>query len=190
MFEVGLVLATGQMGAERVTQRWAELRAMALRAEGMGFDTVWSPDELLWRPEGAKQQGVWDGIALAGANRRSSAGPDEEDGILTAEEIVDEAIIRSDPNRTLIPDFIVHAVVHEPWAAHPSYTQGYYDRDNEFYVAWDGVTKEHDSSLAYLQEGVYGVEARAAYVKKLGPEKLEKRRPKPLMSVPVNYGSV
>ena len=110
--------------------------------------------------------------------------------ILTAEEIVDEAIIRSDPNRTLIPDFIVHAVVHEPWAAHPSYTQGYYDRDNEFYVAWDGVTKEHDSTLAYLQEWVYGVEDRAAYVKKLGPEKLEKLRPKPLMSVPVNYGSV
>ena len=110
--------------------------------------------------------------------------------ILTAEEIVDEAIIRSDPNRTLIPDFIVHAVVHEPWAAHPSYTQGYYDRDNEFYVSWDEVTKEHDSTMQYLQEWVYGVEDRAAYVKKLGPEKLAKLRPKPLMSVPVNYGSV
>jgi len=110
--------------------------------------------------------------------------------ILSAEEIVDEAIIRSDPNRTLIPDFIVHAVVHEPWAAHPSYTQGYYDRDNEFYVAWDDITKEHESTMKYLQEWVYGVEDRAAYVKKLGPEKLEKLRPKPLMSVPVNYGSV
>ena len=110
--------------------------------------------------------------------------------ILSAEEIVDEAIIRSDPNRTLIPDFIVHAVVHEPWAAHPSYTQGYYDRDNAFYVAWDEVTKEHESTMKYLQEWVYGVEDRAAYVTKLGREKLEKLRPKPLMSVPVNYGSV
>ncbi len=110
--------------------------------------------------------------------------------ILTAEEIVDEQTIRSDPNRTLIPDFIVHAVVHEPWAAHPSYTQGYYDRDNEFYVAWDEITKEHDTTMRYLQEWVFGVEDRAAYVKKLGREKLEKLRPKPLMSVPVNYGSV
>ena len=110
--------------------------------------------------------------------------------ILTAEEIVSEDVIRSDPNRTLIPDFIVHAVVHEPWAAHPSYTQGYYDRDNDFYVKWDEITKEHDSTLAYLNEWVFGVEDRAAYVKKLGPEKLEKLRPKPLMSVPVNYGSV
>lgn len=110
--------------------------------------------------------------------------------ILTAEEIVDEATIRSDPNRTLIPDFIVHAVVHEPWAAHPSYTQGYYDRDNEFYMAWDEITKEHESTMKYLQEWVFGVEDRAAYVEKLGREKLEKLRPKPMLSVPVNYGSV
>ena len=110
--------------------------------------------------------------------------------ILTAEEIVSEDIIRSDPNRTLIPDFIVHAVVHEPWAAHPSYTQGYYDRDNEFYMQWDEVTKEHESTMAYLQEWVFGVPDRAAYAKKLGREKLDKLRPKPLMSVPVNYGSV
>ncbi|MEK6986968.1 MAG: CoA-transferase [Candidatus Thermoplasmatota archaeon] len=110
--------------------------------------------------------------------------------ILSAEEIVSEDIIRSDPNRTLIPDFIVHAVVHEPWAAHPSYTQGYYDRDNEFYVQWDEITKEHETTLKYLDEWVYGVEDRAAYVKMLGPEKLAKLKPKPLMSVPVNYGSV
>ncbi len=110
--------------------------------------------------------------------------------ILTAEEIVPEDVIRSDPNRTLIPDFIVHAVVHEPWAAHPSYTQGYYDRDNDFYVKWDEITKEHESTMAYLKEWVYGVEDRAGYVEKFGREKLEKLRPKPLMSVPVNYGSV
>ncbi len=110
--------------------------------------------------------------------------------ILTAEEIVSEDIIRSDPNRTLIPDFIVHAVVHEPWAAHPSYTQGYYDRDNEFYVQWDEITKEHETTTKYLDEWVYGVKDRAAYVEKLGPGTLAKLTPKPLMSVPVNYGSV
>ncbi len=45
--------------------------------------------------------------------------------ILTAEEIVDEAVIRSDPNRTLIPGFIVEAVCQVPYCSHPSYTQGY-----------------------------------------------------------------
>src|SRR5512139_3254013 len=54
--------------------------------------------------------------------------------ILTTEEVVDAEVIRSDPNRTLIPGFIVDAVCHLPYCAHPSYTQGYYDRDNAFYL--------------------------------------------------------
>ncbi len=51
--------------------------------------------------------------------------------IVVVEEFVDESVIRADPNRTLIPGLIVDAVVHEPYGAHPSYVQGYYDRDNE-----------------------------------------------------------
>src|SRR5262245_21806486 len=57
--------------------------------------------------------------------------------IVVAEEIVGEDVIRADPNRTVIPGIIVDAVVHEPLGAHPSYAQGFYDRDNEFYVAWE-----------------------------------------------------
>jgi glutaconate CoA-transferase, subunit A len=64
--------------------------------------------------------------------------------ILTAEEIVPPEVIRSDPNRTLIPGFIVHAVCHVPYAAHPSYTQGYYDRDNAFYLEWDAISASPD----------------------------------------------
>jgi glutaconate CoA-transferase subunit A len=62
--------------------------------------------------------------------------------IVVAEEIVSDAVIRADPNRTVIPSFIVDAVVREPWGAHPSYVQGYYDRDNEFYVAWEDISRE------------------------------------------------
>ncbi len=110
--------------------------------------------------------------------------------IVSAEEIVDESVIRSDPNRTLIPDFIVHAVVHEPWCAHPSYVQGYYDRDNEFYMEWDRITKEHDTTLAYMDEWVHGVEDRKEYMEKLSAEKIKSLTPKPALSTPVNYGSV
>ena len=110
--------------------------------------------------------------------------------ILTCEEIVDEAVIRSDPNRTLIPDFVVHAVVHEPWCAHPSYTQGYYDRDNEFYMQWDEITKEHDTTMKYLEEWVFGVENRAQYIKQMPAEKIHQLLPKAAYSTPVNYGSV
>lgn len=110
--------------------------------------------------------------------------------IITAEEIVSESVIRSDPNRTLVPDFVVHAVVHEPWCAHPSYTQGYYDRDNEFYMQWDEITKEHETTMKYLDEWVYGVENRAQYMKKLSAEKIMKLLPKACYSQPVSYGSV
>jgi len=110
--------------------------------------------------------------------------------IISAEDIVDESIIRSDPNRTLIPDFVVHAVVHEPWCAHPSYTQGYYDRDNEFYMQWDEITKEHDTTMKYLDEWVFGVEDRAAYMKKVPAEKLLKLKPKAAYCTPVDYGTL
>jgi glutaconate CoA-transferase subunit A len=110
--------------------------------------------------------------------------------IISAEEIVDESVIRSDPNRTLIPDFVSHAVVHEPWCAHPSYVQGYYDRDNGFYVEWDKMTKEHETTIKYLDEWVYGVEDRKEYMSKLPPGTVERLKPKPALSVPVDYGSV
>jgi glutaconate CoA-transferase subunit A len=108
--------------------------------------------------------------------------------IVSVEEIVDEFVIRSDPNRTLIPEFVVDALVEEPWAAHPSYAQGYYDRDNEFYIEWDKISKETATLEKYLEEWVYGVENRAQYVKKLGGE-LIKLKPKNLFSVAANYGS-
>ena len=83
--------------------------------------------------------------------------------IITAEEIVDGAVIRSDPNRTLIPGMVVDAVCHVPYCAHPSYTQGYHDRDNEFYLAWDEISKTEESVQAYLDEWVFGVPDRASY---------------------------
>jgi glutaconate CoA-transferase subunit A len=108
--------------------------------------------------------------------------------ILTAEEIVDEEIIRSDPNRTMIPEFIVDAVVHVPFAAHPSYTQGYYDRDNAFYLEWDRISESRQQVQAYLDEWVYGVADRQAYWEKLGPEVHQRLQVKPRLSAPVNYG--
>jgi len=109
--------------------------------------------------------------------------------ILTAEEIVDEEIIRSDPNRTVIPEFIVDAVCHVPYCAHPSYTQGYYDRDNAFYLDWDKVTESREAVKAWLDEWVYGIKDRAEYVEKLGAETRERLKVAPLMSTPVNYGA-
>jgi glutaconate CoA-transferase, subunit A len=107
--------------------------------------------------------------------------------IVVVEELVDEAVIRSDPNRTVIPALIVDAVVVEPWGAHPSYAQGYYDRDNDFYVSWEGISRDPAALARYLDEFVYAVPDRAAYLAKhaeLGRRlKAAERR-----SIGVNYG--
>jgi len=108
--------------------------------------------------------------------------------ILTAEEIVSEEVIRSDPNRTLIPEFIVDAVVHVPYCAHPSYTQGYYDRDNAFYLAWDKLSESRESVQDWLDEWVYGVADRAEYWSRLGLETHQRLQVEPRLAAPVNYG--
>ncbi|MGB5293376.1 MAG: CoA-transferase [Thermoanaerobaculia bacterium] len=107
--------------------------------------------------------------------------------VVVAEEIVDEELIRSDPNRTLIPGFLVDAVVHEPWGCHPSFAQGYYDRDNDFYVAWRDICKDLGEFERYLNEWVYGVANRADYVERMG-ERLERLRATPRLCEPVDYG--
>lgn len=108
--------------------------------------------------------------------------------ILTAEEIVDESVIRSDPNRTMIPGIVVSAVCHVPFACHPSYAQGYYDRDNEFYLSWDKVSESPELTKHYLDEWVYGVKDRNEYWEKLGTETHKRLEVPEQMSQPINYG--
>ncbi len=108
--------------------------------------------------------------------------------ILTAEEIVDEAVIRSDPNRTLIPEIVVDAVCHVPFSCHPSYAQGYYDRDNDFYLSWDKVSDSPEQVKSWLDEWVYGVRDRDEYWQKLGEETHRRLEIKPRLSEAINYG--
>jgi glutaconate CoA-transferase subunit A len=107
--------------------------------------------------------------------------------IVVVEEVVDQAVIRADPNRTLIPGMIVDAVVVEPWGCHPSYAQGYYDRDNDFYVAWEDISRDPTALERYLDEYVYGVKDRSGYLAKL-PELPARLKAKDQYCQGVNYG--
>ena len=106
--------------------------------------------------------------------------------IVVAEELVEESVIRADPKRTLLPGSIVSAVVVEPWGAHPSYAQGYYDRDNDFYVKWDHVARTEESLKEYLDKYVFGVKDRSEYMK-IQPELL-RLTAKAQVCEGVNYG--
>jgi glutaconate CoA-transferase subunit A len=94
--------------------------------------------------------------------------------IVVAEEIVEPEVIASDPNRTVIPGFLVNAVVECPYGAHPSPVQGYYSRDNAFFSEYHEHTKTTEATSDWLQRWIYGVRNREEYLDQLGTERIEK----------------
>jgi glutaconate CoA-transferase subunit A len=93
--------------------------------------------------------------------------------IVTAEKIVAAEVITSDPNRTVVPGFMVSAVVECPFGAHPSPVQGYYRRDDEAFRAYHAETRTETDSEAWLARWVRGVRDRAEYLRLLGEARLD-----------------
>jgi glutaconate CoA-transferase subunit A len=73
--------------------------------------------------------------------------------LVTVEEIVDE--LEPVPGQVMLPSWAVTAVAEAPRGAHPSYAQGYYDRDNEYYEYWDSIGRDRDSFEQWLGEKVF-----------------------------------
>lgn len=87
--------------------------------------------------------------------------------LVTAEEIVETAAIRSDPSRTSITRENVAAVVECPFGAHPSPMAGRYNRHHDHFVDYHARTKEPSGFEAWAEEWVHGVEDRAAYMERI-----------------------
>ncbi len=143
-------------------------------------------------------------VTIVGAQRATAGGDTQIWGLLgcqkeaafaakrvivVCEEIVDEAVIRRDPNRTVIPGLIVDAVVEEPFGCHPSYAQGYYDRDNRFYLEWEAVSRDAGALEGWLKEWVYELGNHADYVAKFGAAYWEALKPAQALSDRVDYGA-
>jgi glutaconate CoA-transferase, subunit A len=109
--------------------------------------------------------------------------------ILTCEEIVDPEVISSDPNRTIIPGFVVSSVVHTPFGAHPSPTQGYSRRDDEFYFEYHRETRSREGFEQWLARYVDGVGEHSEFLALLGKERVERLKPQGnLVAAPANFG--
>ncbi|QGU06167.1 3-oxoadipate CoA-transferase subunit A [Corynebacterium occultum] len=109
--------------------------------------------------------------------------------IVTVEELVEDDVITSDPNRTLLPSHVVDAVVEVPKGAHPSFVQGYYDRDGDFYRQWNDISKDPETLEKWLQEWVHELGGHQDYVDKQGREFWGQLESPYVPSLPVNYGS-
>jgi glutaconate CoA-transferase subunit A len=93
--------------------------------------------------------------------------------ICTVEEIVSRETVRSRPDRTILPGFRVNAVSLVPWGAHPSYVDGVYDRDDEFYQVWDKISRTPESLSVWLEKEVFGSAGFEEYVERLGADRLD-----------------
>jgi glutaconate CoA-transferase subunit A len=109
--------------------------------------------------------------------------------IVIAEEVVAPDVIASDPNRTVIPGFLVNAVVECPMGAHPSPVQGYYKRDDASFRQYHEQTKTVEDTARWLEHWVYGIPDRAQYMKQLGDCRSQSLRTKQhAYAAAVDYG--
>ena len=144
------------------------------------------PDVAVVRGQRADENGNVHLWGIPGEHKEAALAADTV--VLSVEEIVDESVIRSDPNRTLVTADDVDHVVEEPYGSHPSYAQGYYDRDNDAYLNWDDVSGTHEDTQEWLDEWVYGVENRAEYIRKLSSDRLLDLQAGNAYSTAVNMG--
>src|SRR5713226_8344436 len=120
------------------------------------------------RADAAGNAHLWGNLGVAIDGARASRKV-----LVIAEEIVAPEVIASDPNRTLIPGFLVTAVVHEPWGAHPSPVQGYYSRDHGFFHEYHDQSRRVEDFEQWLAHWVTGVAARREYMDLLGAARVE-----------------
>lgn len=148
-----------------------------------------NPDTTIIHAQRADASGNTQAWGLLGVQKEAALAATKV--VVVVEEIIDEKVIRSDPNRTILPSLMVDAVVKEPYGTHPSYVQGYYDRDNKFYLEWSRISRDEKATNAWIDEWVFGVKDRSGYL-----NKLEKQEPgiwkrlavSGAYPEPINYG--
>jgi glutaconate CoA-transferase, subunit A len=80
--------------------------------------------------------------------------------LVTVEEVVDE--LEPVPGAIVLPSWTIDAVCVAPRGAHPSYAHGYYDRDNDFYVRWDAISRDRDTFREWMERHVLNAETRGS----------------------------
>jgi glutaconate CoA-transferase subunit A len=127
---------------------------------------------------------LWGSLGITGDAARASRAV-----IVTAEEIVSPEQLRRDPNRVVVPGLVVAAVCEARWGAHPSPVQGFYRRDHEAYADYHRRTKTEDGFAAWRAEWVDAAPDLAAYVTRVGRDRIAALIPmEHHFAEPVDYG--
>ncbi len=145
------------------------------------------PDVAILHVQRADEEGnahVWGNLGVT-----QDAAMAARKVVLTCEEIVPHEVILSDPNRTLVPGFLVAAVACVPMGSHPSPTQGYSRRDDDFYFDYHAQSRDRAGFEQWLDRWVLGVDGHEGYMERLGGERVAGLKPEGShLAAPVSYG--
>jgi glutaconate CoA-transferase subunit A len=181
-FSVGLGLLAAAMGVPYLPTRTLlgsdlarDNPRISIAEPGLHHVRAIEPDVAILHVQRADAEGhahCWGNLGIT-----RDAGLAARRVILTTEEVVPSDVILSDPNRILLPPYRVAAVVHVPGGAHPSPVQGYYGRDHAMFSEYHASSRERDGFLGWLDDWVFSVGDRDAYIRKLG-QRFEGLRPR------------
>ncbi len=88
--------------------------------------------------------------------------------IVSAEEIVHTDVLRRNPDRTVLPGFMVDAVVEIPWGAHPTSFNPNYGYDTGMHLAWTKAARDDDATAVFLERYVTGPANQVEYLDRVG----------------------
>src|SRR5689334_808203 len=153
-------------------------------ADGLAYVGAVRPDVAIVHVQRADELGrahAWGPLGIT-----EEAGLAAERVIVSCEQLVAPSVTLSDPNRILLPETKVVAVVHEPGGAHPSPVQGHLKRDHAFHRDYAERSRSRDGFEAWLREWVLDVPDRAAYMRRIDGESLRIKDRRP--SAPADFG--
>jgi glutaconate CoA-transferase, subunit A len=185
-FTIGLALQAGASGVPflptrtvkgsdfRSGDQFASIRCPFTNDELLAVRAI-RPDVAILHVQRADKEGNAHAWGNFGVMREAAFAAKKV--ILTCEEIVDHDLILSDPNRNVIPGFLVSSVVHQPFGSHPSPTQGYARRDDNFYFEYHKATRSREGFEQWLQRWVLELKDHCEFLDLLGKERVGKLKP-------------
>jgi len=123
-----------------------------------------NPDVTILHAQKADRQGNVLLCGIVGAQKEAALAAKAL--VVTVEEIVDD--LAAPMNAVVLPRWVVTAVACVPGGAYPSYAQGYYARDNAFYLAWDGIARDRARFTDWIDRHVRGTADHAAFLRSIG----------------------
>jgi glutaconate CoA-transferase subunit A len=157
----------GYVGTDlpKVTSTIAPIQCPFTGEELMAVPAI-NPDVAIIHAQQADRRGnvaIWGIVGI-----QKEAVMSASKAIVTVEEVVDE--FAPHPFQVVLPSVVVDAISVVPFGAHPSYADGYYDRDNAFYEAWDPIGRDRDRFNEWMGRHVLGTQDFAEHQRSIRQE--------------------